>query len=73
MPAVIIDKKIKGGVPCIAGTRIPVENIIFLIEKKKESPANIATKYYTQLSLDQIHSALEWFEAHKNKYERLAI
>ncbi len=66
--AVKIDKDIRGGTPCVAGTRIPVENIVFLYKKKKVSPYTIALKYYTQISVDQVKKTIEWFNENKNKY-----
>lgn len=70
--AVKIDKNIRGGIPCVAGTRIPVTKIIYLNKKKRISPTTIAIKYYTQISVDQIRKVIDWFENNKEKYE-LAI
>jgi len=66
--AVLIDKSIKGGIPVVAGTRIPVQRVVYLLKKKKISPSTIALKYYTQVSIDQISAVLEWFEKNKTRY-----
>ena len=66
--AVFIDKSIKGGVPVVSGTRIPVIRVVYLNKKKKISPSVIALKYYTQVSLDQINAVLEWFDKNKTRY-----
>lgn len=63
-----ISKNIRGGIPCVTGTRIPVENIVYLNKKKRISPNVIALKYYTQVSIDQVKDVLRWFENNKNKY-----
>jgi uncharacterized protein (DUF433 family) len=56
---ITINPKIMGGVPVVSGTRIPVSAIAYLHKKLKKSPAVIATKYYTQLSVDQVREILK--------------
>lgn len=73
MDGVIIDPKIKGGVPVIKGTRVPVRSIVFLYYKKQVSPEEIAIKYYTYVSLYQIKNAIKWYELNKNNYEGLDL
>ncbi len=63
--AVAVKKDIMGGVPCVAGTRIPVTSITYLYKAKKISPEHIVTKYYTQLSLDQVIAVLAWTKKNK--------
>lgn len=63
--SVKVDNNIMGGAPCLAGTRIPVSSISYLHKNKKISLKEIVTKYYTQLSLDQVKAALEWSTKHK--------
>ena len=70
---VIIDSNILGGTPVIDGTRIPVSTVVYLNRKLKKSPATIATKYYTQLSVDQIIEAIKWFDTNGDKYVRVDI
>lgn len=60
---VVKNRKIMGGVACIAGTRIPVTNITYLYKTKKISPEKIITRYYTQLSLDQVREVLAWMKS----------
>lgn len=66
--AVTVDKSIRGGIPVVAGTRIPVIRVVYLNKKKKFSPSTIALKYYTQVSIDQIYAVLEWFDKNKTRY-----
>lgn len=68
MNVVTINPKIKGGTPVVSGTRIPVRAIAYLHKELKKSPIVIATKYYTQLSVDQIREVLTWFEKNANRY-----
>lgn len=70
---VSINKKIQAGVPVVSGTRIPVKKVAYLNKKLKKSPAIIAVKYYTQLSVDQISEALLWYELNKGKYVGLDL
>lgn len=61
-------QSIKGGAPCIEGTRIPVSDLVFLVREKSIQPKKIVTEYYTQLSLDQVTNALHWFDTTRGKY-----
>lgn len=61
-------KEIRGGTPCLAGTRIPIQKVAYLYKVKKIPLPEIALKYYTQLSIDQIKQAIEWFDSNKEKY-----
>ena len=73
MNVVTIDTKVKGGTPVVTGTRIPVKTVAYLHIKLKKSPAIIATKYYTQLSVDQIKKVLKWFNANGKNYGRMDL
>ena len=55
---IAVDPQIMGGVPCIAGTRIPVETIVSLIAGG-ETPADVAAAY-PQLALDDVTEALQY-------------
>jgi UTP--glucose-1-phosphate uridylyltransferase len=45
-----------------------VRKIVYLNHRLKKTPAHIAIKYYTQLSIDQIKSVLKWYGENYNKY-----
>lgn len=73
MQIVSINSKVQGGTPCIAGTRVPVVEVVYLNKKKGLSPEIIATKHYIQLSLYQIQKAIEWYEHNKGRYGKLDL
>ena len=50
---IIFDPKVHFGKPCIAGTRIKVEDVLELVEEGI-SFAEIVDKYFTDLSIDDI-------------------
>lgn len=58
---VVTDHRIMGGVPCIAGTRIPVATIVGLIAEGL-SAGEVVTEY-PQLTLDDVRAALEFAAA----------
>ncbi len=54
---IVIDTKIHFGKPCVAGTRIPVENVLELVQENipfKE----IIEKYYPDLEIDDIKACV---------------
>jgi uncharacterized protein (DUF433 family) len=65
---VSVNHKIQGGAPCLTGTRIPVSDVVYLVRKKSISPKLLVTEYFTQLSLDQVRAALDWFDKSGKKY-----
>ena len=50
---IILDPNVHFGKPCIAGTRIKVEDVLELIEEGIPF-AEIVDKYFTDLSIDDI-------------------
>ncbi len=50
---IILDPNVHFGKPCIAGTRIKVEDVLELVEEGI-SFAEIVDKYFTDLSIDDI-------------------
>lgn len=58
---VVIDHRIMGGVPCIAGTRIPVVTIVGLIAEGLTADGIIAE--YPQLTGEDVRAALEYAAA----------
>jgi uncharacterized protein (DUF433 family) len=58
---VVIDHRIIGGVPCIAGTRIPVATVVGLIAEGATADGVIAE--YPQLTQEDVRAALEFAAA----------
>ena len=56
---IIIDSKIHFGKPCIAGTRIPVECVLELIQEGI-SFDNIIKDCYPDLSIDDIKACVQY-------------
>ncbi len=54
-----IDASIHFGKPCIAGTRIPVQNVLELL-KEEVSFHEIIKDYYPDLKPEDIHACLEY-------------
>jgi len=50
---IILDPNVHFGKPCIAGTRIKVEDVLELVEEGIPF-AEIVDKYYTDLSIDDV-------------------
>jgi uncharacterized protein (DUF433 family) len=50
---IILDANVHFGKPCIAGTRIKVEDVLELVEEGIPF-AEIVDRYYTDLSIDDI-------------------
>lgn len=70
---ITINQKVKGGAPTITGTRVPVSHVVYLHKQLKKSPSVIASKYYTNLSVNQIIGAIKWYETNKNRYGWVGI
>lgn len=58
---IAIDHRIMGGVPCIAGTRIPVASIVGLIAQGLT--ADDVANEYPQLTTEDVRAALEFAAA----------
>jgi uncharacterized protein (DUF433 family) len=56
-----VDHRVMGGVPCVAGTRIPVATIVSLVAEGA-TPADIVADY-PQLVVDDVRAALEYAAA----------
>jgi uncharacterized protein (DUF433 family) len=54
----VIDHRIMGGVPCIAGTRIPVATVVGLLAEGVTPDGVVAE--YPQLTLDDVRAALRY-------------
>ena len=57
-----------GGKPCIAGTRIRVQDIYVWHELRGQSPDEIVANF-PQLSLGQVHSALAYYHDHRQEIQ----
>lgn len=59
---------VRGGKPCVVGTRISVSDIVIWSEQGK-SPEEIVTDF-SQLSLADVHAALAFYYDHREEIER---
>jgi uncharacterized protein (DUF433 family) len=57
-----------GGRPCIAGTRIRVQDIYIWHELQGQSPEEIVTDF-KQLTLADVHAALTYYHDHREEIE----
>ena len=57
-----------GGRPCIAGTRIRVQDIYVWHELEGRSPEEIVTSF-PQVSLSAVHAALAYYHDHRQTIE----
>jgi len=57
-----------GGKPCIAGTRIRVQDVYVWHELRGQSPAEIVASF-PQLSLGQVHAALAYYHDHRDEIQ----
>lgn len=53
-----VDHRVMGGVPCIAGTRIPVATIVALVAEVSSDQAIIEA--YPELTVDDVREALRY-------------
>lgn len=58
-----------GGKPCVAGTRIRVQDIMIWHEMQGLSPEEIVTEF-PQLSLADVHAALAYYHDHREAIQR---
>ena len=56
---IIIDSRIHFGKPCVAGTRIPVENVLELVQEGI-SFEKIIEDYYPDLEVDDIKACIKY-------------
>jgi uncharacterized protein (DUF433 family) len=56
---IIIDSKIHFGKPCVAGTRIPVENVLELVQEGI-SFKKIIEDYYPDLGVEDIKACVQY-------------
>lgn len=56
---IVIDPKIHAGNPCLAGTRIPVEGVLELVEEGI-SFKEIIENYYPDLDIEDIKACVQY-------------
>ena len=56
---IVVDPNIHFGKPCVAGTRIPVQNVLELL-RDGCSFAEITEKYYPDLKADDIRACIQY-------------
>jgi len=56
---IVVDSRIHFGKPCIAGTRIPVEEVLRLIQEGITFE-NIIKNYYPDLQIDDIKACVQY-------------
>ena len=56
---IVIDPKVHFGKPCIAGTRIPVEEVLDLIQENIPF-TEIVEKYYPDLEIEDIKACVKY-------------
>jgi len=56
---IVVDSQIHFGKPCVAGTRIPVEDVLELIQEGTTF-AEIAQKYYPDLEIDNVKACARY-------------
>jgi len=66
---IVLDPQVHFGKPCVAGTRIPVEDVLELIQEGI-SFEEIIEKYYPDLTLDDI-KASAWYATELFKHEEV--
>jgi len=56
---IVIDPEVHFGKPCIAGTRIPVENVLELIQEGIHFD-EIVAKFYPDLSIEDVKACAQY-------------
>jgi uncharacterized protein (DUF433 family) len=56
---IVLNPKVHFGKPCLAGTRIPVEDVLELIQENI-SFAEIVEKYYPDLEIEDIKACVRY-------------
>ncbi|MEW6067299.1 MAG: DUF433 domain-containing protein [Nitrospirota bacterium] len=56
---IVIDPEIHFGKPCIAGTRIPVENVLELVQENIPF-SEIVEKYYPDIEIEDVKACVRY-------------
>jgi uncharacterized protein (DUF433 family) len=59
MARITVNPQVHFGKPCVAGTRIPVQNVLELL-KEGLSFDEIIQDYYPDLAVEDIHACIEY-------------
>ena len=59
MDRIVVDPQIHFGKPCVAGTRIPVQSVLELLNEEL-SFSDIIRDYYSELQLEDIQVCLQY-------------
>ena len=59
MDRIVIDSQVHFGKPCVAGTRIPVQSVLELLNEEL-SFADIMRDYYSELQPEDIRACLQY-------------
>ena len=59
MDRIVIDPQVHFGKPCVAGTRIPVQSVLELLNEEL-SFADIMRDYYSELQPEDIRACLQY-------------
>jgi len=68
---IVIDPKVHFGKPCVAGTRIPVEEVLGLIQEGI-SFQEIVEKYYPDLEIEDVKACV-WYAAEIVRAEEIHV
>jgi uncharacterized protein (DUF433 family) len=58
-PRITVDPQIHFGKPCVAGTRIPVQNVLELVREGLSFP-EIIGDYYPDLTVEDVRSCIQY-------------
>ena len=56
---IIVDEKVHFGKPCVAGTRIPVENVLELVQENITFD-KIIEEYYPDFNIEDIKACVQY-------------
>jgi len=68
---IILDPQVHFGKPCVAGTRIPVEDVLELVQEGIRFE-EILSKYYPELAIEDV-KACAWYATQLVKHEEVHI
>ena len=63
-----VDPNVRGGKPCIVGTRIAVSDVVLLHLRRGQSLEQIAGHY--DLSLASLHAAMTYYYDHRSEIDQ---
>ena len=66
MDRIVVDPQVHFGKPCVAGTRIPVQSVLELLNEEL-SFADIIRDYYSELQPEDIRACLQYALARRSE------